>query len=277
VDATRPRRRKLHEISDGASTALLRHPDQAQQDLRRRYGVGEGAMTGTRVRDEPVRKRGEICRLAAKQATSETNGVDDSRHHPAPGQTHRLVVEERHVEACVVRDEDGVVCEGEKAADAGRHGRRPPELFVAQPGQRRDGGLQPCSGIRERLEALLELELTHAHRADLAGPRRSRAEAGRLQIEDDEGRALEEHFLGRRRSERDEVARPPQAGVVVHRLVEQRAREPDGNRAAELQDEPRSVLDGNGAAPLLDQLDETVGAVEAKLHRSSLVRTGVRV
>ena len=68
--------------------------------------------------------------------------------------------------------------------------RRP--VSAATPGCRR------AAGIRERSEPLLELERAHAHRADLARPRRARPQAGRLEVEDDERRLLEQQLLARR-------------------------------------------------------------------------------
>ena len=109
------------------------------------------------------------------------------------------------------------------------------------------------------------------------GPRRARPKAGRLEVEDDEGRLLEQQRLSGRLGQRDEVAGPAQARVVLHRLVQQRAGEPDGDGAAELQDEAGGLLDRNRAAVLLDELHQAVRGIETQLHRTSLVRTPVRV
>ena len=66
-----------------------------------------------------------------------------------------------------------------------------------------------------------------AGRADLARPRAARPQAGRLEVEDDEGRRLEQLRLAVRLAQRDEVARPAQPRVAADGLVEERPREPD--------------------------------------------------
>jgi hypothetical protein len=64
------------------------------------------------------------------------------------------VVEERHVEARVVRDEDCIPGECEEPSRHSGDRRRAPQLLVAQPGQRRNAGLQPRAGVGKCLEAL---------------------------------------------------------------------------------------------------------------------------
>ena len=64
-----------------------------------------------------------------------------------------------------------VAGEGEEATDGGTDRRRPAQLDVAQPGQRGDRGLQPRAGVRERLEALGQLESLDPDGADLARSR----------------------------------------------------------------------------------------------------------
>jgi len=161
-------RGELDEIGNGACASLLGHPDQPQQDLGGRLGVGEGAVAGTRLGDEAMRQSTEIRRLTAEEPAGEPDRVDDRRGDPVAGQAHRLVVEEGHVEPRVVRDEDGVAAELEKASNARSDRWRAAELGVAQPGQRRDRGLQRRAGVGERLEALRQLEPAHPHGADLA-------------------------------------------------------------------------------------------------------------
>jgi len=170
-----------------------------------------------------------------------------------------------------------VVREREEAAHTGCHRRRTSKFLVTQTGQCRDRGLEPGARVRERLEALLELERAHTHGADLAGSRRPRPQTGRLEVEDDERRLLEQQVFPGRLRERNEVPRPAQARVVLYGLVEQRARKTDRDGAPELQDEARRVLGCDRPPPLLDELDEPVGGIEAKLHDSSVIRTGVRV
>ena len=128
VHATRPRRRELDEVGDGARAALLRHPDQREQDLGRRLRVRQRAVARPRIGREAVRERGEVRGLPAEQPPREPDGVDDGRRDAVAGEPHRLVVEERHVEARVVRDEDGVAREGEEAARHRRDRRRAAQL-----------------------------------------------------------------------------------------------------------------------------------------------------
>ena len=59
------------------------------------------------------------------------------------GEPHRLVVEECHVEARVVRDEHAVTGEVEEAPQRGCDGWSPPQLFVAEARQRGDRRLEP--------------------------------------------------------------------------------------------------------------------------------------
>ena len=104
------------------------------------------------------------------EPSGEPDRVDDGRGDPAAGQAHRLVVEERHVEPCVVRDQHGVAAELEEAPDARGDRRRAPQVGVPEPGQRGDRRLERRAGVRQRLEALGQLEPAHTHGADLAGP-----------------------------------------------------------------------------------------------------------
>ena len=165
-----------------------------------------------------------------------------------------------------MRDEDRVARESEEAADDRRDGRRPAQIVVAQARQGRDARLQARPRVGERAEALLELERAHAHRADLTRPRGAGPQAGRLEVEDDERRLLEQQFLARRRGERDEIAGPAQARICRDRLCEQRACEPNGNGRTELQHLPRRLVRRHRPAALLDELDEPVGGIETQLH-----------
>src|SRR5581483_12226868 len=117
------------------------------------------------------------------------------------------------VEAGVVRDERGIAGEPEEAAHRGRDRRRPPELLVAEAGQRGDRRVEARTRVREGLEALAELEPPHANGADLARAGETRPEPRRLEVEHDEGDLLERDRLARRVGERDEVAREAQPRV----------------------------------------------------------------
>jgi hypothetical protein len=136
---------------------------------------------------------------------------------------------------------------------------------------------RPCAGVRERLEALAQLEPSHPHGPDLARPARARRQAGRLEVEDDERRLLERNRLGGRGRDGDEIAREPEPGVGPDRLFEQRPRESDRDGPVELEDEAGGLVDRHRPTPLLHQLHETIGGIEAQLHAPMLVRTRVRV
>ena len=62
LQASGPRRRQLDEIGDRLGAALLREPDQRDQDLCGRLGVGERAMAWRR----------QTCRRSARAAASRT-------------------------------------------------------------------------------------------------------------------------------------------------------------------------------------------------------------
>jgi hypothetical protein len=221
LHAARPGRGQLAQLGDRAHSSFLRQANQAEQDLGRRLCVWERAVAGARRGDEPVRERGEVRRPPAEQLAREANGVDHRRRDAPAGQPHGLVVEEGHVEARVVRDEDRVAGEGQKAPDGGGDRRSPAQLGVTEARQGRDCRLQPRAGVGKRREPLFELEPAHANRADLARPGDAGAQPRRLEVEHDEGRLFEQQPLSRRGGERDEVARPAQARVGYDRLVKQ--------------------------------------------------------
>ena len=89
-------------------------------------------MAGPRGRAEEVRERGEARPgdASAEDATRERDGVHDRRREALPGDALCLAVEEREVEAGVVRDEDGVASKREEQLDGARDGRRAPKLAV---------------------------------------------------------------------------------------------------------------------------------------------------
>ena len=82
-------------------------------------GVGERPVTGCDRRAEEVRERreAEAAGSAAEQAPGEPDRVDDRGRHAPAGEPLDRPVEEAHVEAGVVGDEDGVAGEREEAPD----------------------------------------------------------------------------------------------------------------------------------------------------------------
>src|SRR5262249_41621070 len=127
-----------------------------------------------------------------EEPASEPHRVHNGRADPGAGEPLGLAVEKREVEARVVSDEDGVAGEGEEALDGlGRPGRSP-QLFVPQP---RDGAGPRCdreARVDEGLELGFDLEAAHSHSADLADPGLTGAQSGRLEVDDDVCRILEQ-------------------------------------------------------------------------------------
>ena len=267
MDAAGARRSELLEVGDRLGAALLREPDQAEQDLGRRLGVGQRAVARARARAEEPRERGEPGPrgAAGEEPPCEPDGVDHRRRDPPPRLALGLAVEEGEVEARVVRDEDGVAGEREEPPHRGGHRRRAAQLRVVDPGQRPDRGREPHARVGERLEPRGQLERLDADGADLADAGGGRREARRLEVDHDEAGELERQALRRGLGQRDEVAAPREPRVGTHRLVEQAPRDPVG-KPAEREEPPRRLLGGHRPAALLDELDEPVGRVQAKLH-----------
>jgi hypothetical protein len=87
----------------------------------------------------------------------------------------------------------------------------------------------------------------------------------RLEVDDAERRLLEQHTLGVRDLERDAASSPGEPRVVAHDVVEQRTRHPLRD-VPEREERARRLLDRNGAAPFLDELDQPIRRVEPELH-----------
>ena len=193
------------------------------------------------------------------------------------GEPHRLVVEERHVEARVVRDEHASPAKARKRRTAAATGGARRSCSSRSPVSAETAGCSRTARVRERLEPLGELEALDPHGAELAraGPTQGggRSSRGRRR------RTSPPRAAATRPAHRParQVARPAQPRVGLHRLVEQRPGEPDGNGLPELQDGPCGLVGGNRAPMLLHELDEPVGGIEAQLHPAMLVRTYVRV
>ena len=269
MHAPRPGGGELDEVTDRAGAALLRHADQAQQDLGRRLRVRQCPVARTGVGHEAVRERSEVRRLPAEQASREADGVDHRRRDPPARQPHRLVVEERHVEARVVRDE---------------HSRRPRTRGNAESPAATGGARRSCSSRRPVSAATAGWSRAPGFasvwkRSSSSSPRTRTAPIshglavpGRRPVvsrsKTTKVACSSEQRLSGRLGQRDEVAGPAQARVVLHRLVQQRAGEPDGDGASQLQDEAGGLLDRNRAAVLLDELHQAVRGIETQLHRT---------
>jgi hypothetical protein len=168
-----------------------------------------------------------------------------------------------------VGDENRVASELQESPDRQCCRGLAAQLRVAQPrecGNRRSNW---DSGIDERLELLRQLQLVHADGADLADPRVPRCQSGRLEVDDDERRRLEQQLGARRVGEPDGIASPREPGVLADDLLEQVPREPH-RRAAEREQAASGLLRVDGPPPLLDQLDEPIGGIQPQLHVRSL-------
>ena len=101
---------------------------------------------------------------------------------------------------------------------------------------------------------------TILHGSDLADLRRARAQAGRLEVDDDVRRVLEQEVDAERPRQRDRVAVPREPGVGLDDLGEERARERD-RRLPQREEPARRLLGDDRPAPLLDELHEAIGGV----------------
>ena len=115
------RRSELDDVRERACAALLGEPDEHDEDLGRRAGVGQRTVARLGRDAEEVRQRGEpdTARALPEQASREPDGVDDRRGDAPSGEQLDLAVEEREVEARVVRDDRRVAGEGEQLPDRG--------------------------------------------------------------------------------------------------------------------------------------------------------------
>ena len=89
---------------------------------------------------------------------------------------------------------------------------------------------------------------------------RARAQAGRLEIDDDVRRVLEQEVDAERPRERDRVAVPREPRVGLDDFGEERAGERD-RRLPEREEPARRLLGDDRPAPLLDELHEAIGGV----------------
>ena len=250
------------EIGDGAGAALLREPDQREQQLGGRAGVRQRSVARPLGRVEKPREltEAEARHAPGEQRPREPHGVDDRRADARAREPLGLAVEEREVEARVVRDEDRVAGEGEEAPHGLGRPRRAAQLLVPEAGHRARSGADRKSWIDEGLELGLDLEAAEAHRPDLADPGLPGPQPGRLEVDDDVRRVLEQERRAGRLGERHRVAAPREPRIGLDDVREQRAREGDG-RLPEGEEPPRRILREHRPALFLDELHQAVGRV----------------
>ena len=172
----RARSSELDQVADSPRASLLREPDQGDEDLPGRDRVGERAMTRLHGDPEEVRepREGEALAPVREQAPRQPDGVEHRSSAAAAGQPLDLLVEERHVEACVVSDEGDVTGEREEATKSDLGARGTTQVRLPNPGQCRDERRQGRARVDERLEGLDDLERPDPDGADLAHAARAR-------------------------------------------------------------------------------------------------------
>ena len=211
---------------------LLGEPDQVDEHLGRRLGVGQRAVAGPGRDAEEVGERGEAdaAQPAFEQPPRERRGAERRLGKAPPVPREQLPLEEALVEARVVRDEQVVAGEGEEALeDAPRPEARRRSSSSRSPVSRAIGSGSATRGFDERLERVDELERPHAHGAELADPVARGREAGRLEVEDDELGLLEQR-VGAAAGQGDGRAGADDPAVARGDLFEQRAGKPVGDR-----------------------------------------------
>ena len=179
------------------------------------------------------------------------------------------MIEESHVEAGVVRGERRVAREGQEPPHRVLEPGSAAELRVVQAGQPRDRRREGDARLDERLERLGDLELPHAHGPDLAYAVAGSGEPGRLEVEHDDLGVLDREIVVRVVREADAAAEPAEPRVPLHDVGEERVGERLG-RTLEREEHARRLHRADRAAASLNQLDESIGRVEAPLHRRSL-------
>jgi hypothetical protein len=256
------RGRQGRKVRDRARAALLREPDQCEQQLGGRARVGQRAVTRLLG---GVEEPGELGEPEARDApreepAGEPHRVDDRRPDARAGQQLGLAIEEGEVEARVVGDEDRVAREGEEAPHRFGRAGRPAQVLVPQAGH----GARPRGDRKARVDQRLELpdhlEAAQANRPDLADPGPAGPQAGRLEVDDDVRRVLEEERRAGRLGQPDRVPVPREPGVGLHHLRQQRAGERD-RRVSQGEEPARCLVREHRPAVLLDELHQAIGGV----------------
>ena len=280
VDAAPPRRRQLDEVGDRARAALLRETDQLEQDLGGRLRIRQRAVARARARPEEVRERGEpeARRAAGEQAAREPDRVDDGRGEPPAAEAQHRRVEERHVEARVVRDEHRVAGELEEAR------RRERRRCGAR---RRSRSSIPvsaaiCSGSRSRgLTSVCNVDASSSasmRTAPISQICERPGESPVVSRSTTQNAASSSSRAPRRAAgERDAAAAPREPRIRRATTSSSSDRAMPFGQVGEREERAGRLLDRNRAAPLLDELDEPVRGIEPKLHPSDARRTYVRV
>ena len=197
---------------------------------------------------------------AREEPSRESHGVDHRRADARARKPLGLPVEEREVEARIVRDEHAVSREGEESLHGLGRPRRSTQLLGPEAGHGARSGPDREPWIDEGLELGFDLEAAKANGSDLADPGLARAQARRLEVDHDIRRLLEQERRAERLGECHGVAAPRESSIGLDDVCEQRARERN-RRLPESEEPPRRVLREHRSALLLDELHQAVGRI----------------
>ena len=276
----RRRHREVERVLDGARTALLREPDQQQQQLGGRLGVGKRTVAGPRREREAIGERGEVAahvagRQAAAAPATRCRAPGSSRRRPSMRAERTL--QEADVEAGVVGDEHAPLGKPQEVAErrADRPGSR--QVALADARERHDRRRQRDPRVDEALER------RDAREAARSAPRRSRRCALPARRRSSRGRRRRSApsssgvSAGGAQSARPTSPSPTRQSRLsrAHDLVQQ---PPDERRRRALQREqaPGRVLRPERAAMRVQRIDQPVCATEREL-KLLRTRTHVRI
>ncbi len=269
MDAPRPGRCQLDEVGDRARAALLRHPDQTEQNLRRRLRVGQRTVARSRVRRETVRERSKVRRLPAEQAASRARRCR-RRWRQTRRPVARIVSLSRNAMSkralCATRTASAAKPRNRRTAawtGGARHSsasRSPVRAAIA--GSRRAPGLASVWKRSSSASARTRTApISHGRAAPGRSPVVSRSKTTNVAC------SSASASLGALSTATRSPAQRRRASARTASSSSDRA-EPDRDLRAELEDEARRLVCRHRPASLLDELDESVGGVETELHPS---------
>ena len=194
VHAALARSGQRAQVGYALGSQLLREPDQVEQDLGGRLGVGQRPVAWGGRHAEQLREGGEadLADAASEQAAGERRRAQRRLRQPAALTLAELSLEEALVESGVVGDERRLAREGQEAADDRAERGGAAQVTFADAGQTRDRRGEGDARIDEGLERVGELQGPNADSAQLADPARLGREPRRLQVEHDELGLLEQ-------------------------------------------------------------------------------------
>ena len=262
MDSSLARRRELSQVGETPRAHLLGQTDQVHEHLSRRLCVRKGTVTRLGRHAEEVSEGGEAdaAKPAFEQAPRE-RGRAERRLGKAP--SVQLLLEEALIEPGVVRHEQVVAGEAEKAPDDAAHGGGSPQLLLAQtgqPGHRSGRGTRGLtSDWKEPTASSARTRTAPSSQIWSLGGR----EPGGLQVEDDELGVLEQRVRALPR-QGDGGAGGGDATVPGRDLFQQRTGEALRDRRG--REEQPSGLDGRQDSLLFERVHKPVESVDCELH-----------